>query len=160
MRDSERIFGRIQEGPADAMAWLRGSQAYEKAEGCIYFYDMGRETLVVASICGLEALEKECGNGFLGFHIHSEGHCTGTPDDPFANSGMHYNPYDCPHPFHAGDLPSILISSGRAFMAVLTSGFTVEQVKGRTVILHAQADDFRTQPSGDSGAKIACGTII
>lgn len=160
MRDVEQIFGRIQRAPADAAAWLRGSQAYSEVEGCIYFYDMGQRTLVVASICGLEPLEKECGNGFLGFHIHSGGSCTGNAEDPFANSGMHYNPHNCPHPFHSGDMPPILISGGRAFLSFLTSGFTVDQIRGKTVILHAQADDFRTQPSGDSGAKIACGRII
>lgn len=58
-----------------------------------------------------------------------------------------------------GDLPPLFVGNGRAWGAVLTTRFRVEEVIGRTVIIHSQADDFRTQPAGDSGSRIACGVI-
>lgn len=160
MTEFQQIWSRVSEAPADAGAWIEGSEAYPDLEGCVLFYGIGNKTLVVASFAGLEKEQKECGGGFLGFHIHSGSRCTGNAQDPFADSGMHYNPKNCQHPLHAGDLPPVLISEGRAFGAVLTAAFTPEDVRGKTVILHAQPDDFTTQPSGNSGAKIACGRIV
>ena len=78
----------------------------------------------------------------------------------FTNFGMkHYNPHGCDHPYHAGDLPPLFETSGLALSAFLTDRFTVDEVIGRTVIIHDQPDDFTTQPSGNSGTKIACGVI-
>ena len=71
----------------------------------------------------------------------------------------HYNPNQCAHPYHAGDLPPLFGSNGYAFEAFLTDRFTVSEVIGRTVIIHSKPDDFSTQPSGNSGEKIACGEI-
>ena len=58
-----------------------------------------------------------------------------------------------------GDLPPLLSCNGNAYMTVKTDRFKVKDIIGRTVIIHYRADDFRTQPSGDSGEKIACGII-
>ena len=69
------------------------------------------------------------------------------------------NPNNCAHPFHAGDLPPVFESGGQSFMAVWTGRFNVNDVIGRTVILHSHMDDFSTQPAGNSGEKIACGEI-
>ena len=160
MTELEQIWKRVTEGPADAAAWIQGSENYPELEGYVLFYGIGNKTLVVSSLEGLKKEEKECGGGFLGFHIHDGSRCAGTMADPFADSGMHYNPGSCSHPLHAGDLPPVLISDGKAFGAVLTAAFTPDEVRGRTVILHAQPDDFTTQPAGNSGAKIACGRII
>lgn len=60
---------------------------------------------------------------------------------------------------HAGDMPVLEGNRGRAWTAFYTERFTPEQVKGKTVIIHSMADDYRSQPSGDSGEKVACGTI-
>ena len=92
----------------------------------------------------------------MGFHIHEGMGCGG---DDFAETMGHYNPKDCPHPYHAGDLPPLFADAGMAWMAVLTSRFTLEEVLGRTVVIHAMPDDFHTQPAGNSGRKIACGVI-
>jgi len=51
-------------------------------------------------------------------------------------------------------------NSGYAWSSFLTNRFTVDQIIGRTVIIHSDPDDFTTQPSGNSGKKIACGEII
>ena len=120
--------------------------------GDVEFYTREKGTLVVARISGLPETE----DGFLGFHIHEGNNCRG---EGFANTGGHYNPGEKPHPQHAGDLPPLLSSGGRAYLAVLTDRFTAEEVVGRTVVIHNRPDDFRTQPSGESGEKIACGVI-
>ena len=79
--------------------------------------------------------------------------------DAFKESEGHYNPNQCPHPAHAGDLPPLLNNKGMAVSVVLTGQFALNDIVGRTIIIHSMADDFRTQPAGDSGKKIACGKI-
>lgn len=79
---------------------------------------------------------------------------------PFANALTHFNPYDRPHPYHSGDLPPLFSSGGYAVSVFLTDRFSVNEVLGRAVIVHSSPDDFTTQPSGNSGEKIACGIII
>ena len=71
-----------------------------------------------------------------------------------------YNPTNAAHPNHAGDLPPVLGNEGYAWTAFYDKRFGIDEIIGRSVIIHSQADDFRSQPSGDSGSKIACGTII
>ena len=64
------------------------------------------------------------------------------------------------HPKHAGDLPPLLANDGVAWSAVYTDRFYPEEVIGRTVVIHGMGDDFHSQPSGNSGVKIACGEIV
>lgn len=71
----------------------------------------------------------------------------------------HYNPYKCTHPYHADDLPPIFGANGLDFSAFLTNRFSPEEIIGKTLIIHSAPDDFKTEPSGNSGAKIACGVI-
>ena len=85
--------------------------------------------------------------------------CTGNKDDEFANSKAHYNPNKCPHPYHAGDLPPLLENNGTAYMSVLINKFKLKDIIGKVLIIHDMPDDFSTQPSGNSGKKIACGKI-
>lgn len=151
----QNIFGK-----PEAYAQVRGSMQNAKIHGNIYFYGMHNGTLVIAEIYGLpNTIEKENGN-FYGFHIHEGESCTGDEQDPFKNVGGHYNPEKETHPKHAGDLPPLLANDGIAWSAVYTDRFYPEDVVGRTVIIHGMADDFHTQPSGDSGMKIACGEIV
>ena len=105
-----------------------------------------------------EELEKKYG-GFFGFHIHEGNACTGDAEDPFADTKGHYNPEKEEHPRHAGDLPPVLSNDGTAWMEIYTGRFYPMDVVGRTIVLHEMPDDFKTQPSGDSGMKIACGEI-
>ena len=100
-----------------------------------------------------------CGQRIFGFHIHEGTRCSGTSVDHFADAGSHYNPSNCPHPRHAGDLPPLFVNNGRAWFATITPQFTVSDVIGHTVIVHSDPDDFHTRPSGNSGEKIACGMI-
>ena len=94
---------------------------------------------------------------FPQFHDNHEGDsCRG---EGFPDTGGHYNPHNTPHPMHAGDLPPLLSCGGRAWMSVLTNRFQIQDILGRTVVIHSGPDDFRTQPAGNSGEKIGCGRI-
>ena len=120
--------------------------------GTVGFYQRGDGTLVVAQITGLP----DSPTGFFGFHVHEGEGCGGTG---FADTLGHLNFFRQPHPAHTGDLPPLLSDDGSAWMSVLTGRFTVEDVIGRTVVIHSQPDDFRSQPAGNAGEKIACGVI-
>ena len=143
----------------DVRAAVKGSTKYPDLSGVVRFYQTGRGVLVFAEVSGLPETTEPCGNRIFAFHIHSGGQCTGDSTDPFANALTHYNPGDCPHPAHAGDLPPLFSNHGCALQVFLTDRFTVREIIGRTVIIHAKPDDFTTQPSGNAGNKIACGQI-
>ena len=142
-----------------AVAVVRGSEEYRQIHGVIKFYQARSGVLVVADILGLPTSEGACGSDIFAFHLHEGMSCTGTEEDPCAYAGTHYNPHNCPHPDHAGDMPPLFGAGGRAFLAFLTDRFTVNEILGKTVIIHDGLDDFTTQPSGNSGNKIACGVI-
>lgn len=135
-------------------AIIRGDSAHVQLHGTVSFLNAFCGTLVVTELFGLPSP-----NGIFAMHIHSGGSCTGTAADPFANAGAHLNLMNTEHPFHTGDLPALFSNDGYAWSTVFTSRFKPLQVKGHTVIIHAQPDDYHTQPSGNSGAKIACGVI-
>lgn len=143
------------ENPA-ATAKIEGSKKYNSIRGRVDFYDTYGGTVVIARIWGIP---KEFGDSFFGFHIHEGGVCAGNNEDPFTETGHHYNPDNKPHPEHAGDLAPLLGNKGTAWMAVYTDRFYPEDLIGKTVVIHSKPDDFKTQPSGDSGEKIACGEI-
>lgn len=142
-------------------AWvrLRGSSMHPQLKGTVRFYVHPYGTVVVTEIYGLPVSSDPCASPILGFHIHAGDSCTGNSEDPFADAKMHYNPKDCEHPYHAGDLPPLFVVNGCALSACLTDRFTVHEIIGKTVIVHASPDDFSTQPSGNVGGKIACGEI-
>lgn len=144
-----------------AEAYIYGSGAYPSVRGMIRFYKSRRGTLVAVQVRGLPKGEEPCGEKIFGLHIHEGTVCGGNGQDPFAAAGGHYNPGSCPHPEHAGDMPPLFgDKEGYAMMIFYTDRFQPEEVIGRTVIIHHMPDDFRTQPSGDSGTKIACGEIF
>lgn len=146
--------------PPDAHATIKGSQSFPNINGMVFFYQLMDGVLLIAQVNGLPQGSGVCSANVFGFHIHEGSSCTGNTEDPFANAASHYNPKNCPHPAHAGDLPPLFGNHGYAFMAFITDKFSVNEVTGRTVIVHSSPDDFTTQPSGNSGAKIACGQIV
>lgn len=139
---------------ASAVAILRGAAVYPDISGIVRIFETTEGVIVVANVKGLPA-QADCG-GVFGFHIHEGSSCGG---DEFAETLGHYNPTNCPHPYHAGDLPPLFSNGGAAWMAVWTDRFTLQEIIGRTVVIHLHPDDFVTQPSGNSGLKIACGVI-
>ena len=114
---------------------------------------------VVADLAGLSP-------GRHGFHIHEFGDCS-SPDA--SSAGGHFNPYNEPHAGpedkmrHEGDMGNVEAdASGKAhyeYVDNLLSFHDVSSILGRSVVVHAKADDLQTQPSGDSGGRIACGVI-
>ena len=88
----------------DAKATVIGSKKYPKIKGTFWFREEKEGVLVTAKVYGLPTSSKNCNNRIFAVHIHQKGDCSGTITDPFANVGTHYNPDNCSHPMHAGDL--------------------------------------------------------
>lgn len=130
------------------------------AAGTVHFEQVGDMVRISALVQGLTP-------GAHAFHIHERGDCT-APDA--ASAGGHFNPFGKPHgdparaAHHAGDLPMLVAGAdGKARFEALMDGMTLHNgpasLMGRGVIVHAHPDDFTTQPSGNSGARVACGVI-
>ena len=147
-------------GDPAATAEIMGSEAYENIRGKVDFYDTYGGTVLIVELYGLPEELENRSSCFYGFHILSGASCTGDAKDLFADTGMHYDVGNHKHPEHMGDLPVLMSNGGVIWTAIYTGRFYPEDVIGRTIILHERADDFRSQPSGDSGAKIACGEIV
>lgn len=143
----------------DAKALVKGSDNYPMIHGQVNFYQTENGVLIGADITGLPTQNSQK-NDFFGFHIHEGMTCSGNREDPFALAGQHYNPREVSHPDHAGDLPPLFGNKGYAFSLFLTNAFHLEDIIGRTIIIHSKADDFTSQPSGNAGDKIACGKIM
>lgn len=138
-----------------AIANIRGNLG-SPIRGLVTFYNsfMGG-ILVQVEVFHLPDNNRPDSSGFFGMHIHEIGDCT----PPFDKTGAHYNPTKQDHPFHAGDLPPLLSGQGYAWMSFFDSRFSISEIIGKSIIIHEERDDFTTQPSGESGSKIACGVI-
>ena len=152
-------LGSLFRRRADATAFVNGSDKYPEIKGIVLFYQLNDGVIIRAEITGLPKKDRKCEDPIFAFHIHNGRACTGNKDDAFAEAGTHFNPYDCHHPYHAGDLPPLFSADGNALSVCLTNRFTVSDVVGKPVVIHLSPDDFSTQPSGNSGEKIACGII-
>jgi len=135
-----------------AVANIKGGQHGPSIYGRVCFYQRNGFVLIEANIKGLPQND----SGFYGFHIHDGCSCAGAD---FADTGSHYNPAKTQHPNHAGDLPPLMLCCGGAWLRVATDRFCLADVIGKTVVIHSMPDDFRTQPAGHAGTKIACGVI-
>jgi superoxide dismutase, Cu-Zn family len=104
--------------------------------------------------------------GTHGAHIHTVGRC----DPPgFESAGPHWNPTGALHGTsnpqgpHTGDLPNLIVGAdGRGAMGIIIAGATMDgllDADGSSFVIHAAADDLRTDPSGNSGGRIACGVF-
>ncbi|MBI4147013.1 superoxide dismutase family protein [Candidatus Woesearchaeota archaeon] len=100
-------------------------------------------------------------SGQHGLHIHEFGECV-LPD--FSSAGAHYNPEGRKHGlqnlegYHAGDLPNLEVNEGIGVMDVVVP-VSLRELKGKSIVIHQNADDMVTDQSGNSGARIACGVI-
>lgn len=154
----EPIIAILRRDPR-AIAYVSGSDAYPSISGTVRFYQTKEGILVYAHVKGLPYSTAPCQGRVFGFHIHEGTACGGNASDPFADVMGHFNPHGCDHPYHAGDLPPLFGNNGSALSIFLTNRFTIDDVVGRVIIIHDRPDDFTTQPSGNSGTKIACGII-
>ena len=147
-----------------AYAIITPGPDYPAIRGLVTFADIPGGVMVCADVAGLPPYAPATGNkspiGPFGFHIHEKGNCEiGNPANPFESAGGHWNPTNQPHGNHAGDFPVLVADNGRARMCFILSRFTVDEILGRSVMIHENPDDYRTQPAGNSGKKIACGSI-
>jgi Cu-Zn family superoxide dismutase len=134
--------------------------AGNKAAGSVAFTPNGDRVRVLATLTGLAP-------GAHGFHIHEKGDCS-APDG--MSAGGHFNPTGKAHgnpsagEHHGGDMPMLVAdAAGNATLDVtldtVTLGAGANSIVGRAVIVHKDPDDFKTQPTGNSGARVACGVI-
>jgi len=140
-----------------ALQPTKGSKAFGEAT----FEQVGDKVKVVVFAQGLKP------NAEHGFHIHEAGDCSS--GDGMSAKG-HFNPHGKPHgdpksaERHAGDLPSLKSDKGgRAKVDVTVDAISIGQgpgnIVGRGLIIHADPDDYKTQPTGNAGARLACGVI-
>ncbi|CAG7629404.1 superoxide dismutase family protein [Paenibacillus allorhizosphaerae] len=109
--------------------------------------------------------------GEHGIHVHENGKCEAPK---FESAGVHFNPQHKKHGElnpegpHAGDLPNLMVAAdGKAQASFVSKMVTLEKDKpnsllkpgGTALVIHEKADDYKTDPSGNSGARIACGVI-
>lgn len=134
-----------------AYATVHGLANHPGISGIVDVFPAGTGSWIRADIRGLPVGNSACEGKFFGFHVHEGSSCN--------NPMGHYNPNQCQHPNHAGDLPPLLGDNGHAFAIFYTDRFSPEDIIGKTFIIHANPDDFTTQPSGNSGEMIACGEI-
>lgn len=150
--------------PTSAVANIKGGNIYPSISGTVRFRNVQRGTEVSVVIYGLPPYQPAAGGkspiGPFGFHIHSGGSCEiGTKERPFPATGEHWNPANQPHGNHAGDFPVLFSNRGYCRMTFFTDKFKVRDIVGKTIVIHENPDDYRTQPAGNSGRKIACGVI-
>lgn len=146
------------------VAEIRGGPMAPQIYGMVFFEDIPGGVWVSATITGLPpfqpASDGKAPIGPHGFHIHEKGDCSvGDPVNPFQATGSHFNPTHQPHGNHAGDFPVLFSNRGLAQIAFFTDKFAVADIVGRSVVIHQNPDDFRTEPAGDSGKRLACGVI-
>lgn len=131
------------------------------ANGQVIFEQKGSGVLVAAEVSGLKP------NAEHGFHIHEKGDCS-APDA--TSAGGHFNPSGKSHgahhsgQAHAGDMPNLRSDMyGAARLSAQLPNVTLNpgenNIVGKAVIVHAMPDDYKTQPTGNAGARLACGVI-
>ena len=129
-------------------------------------------TLQVVPIAGGVRITGEIGglprNGNHGFHIHEKGDCSAADA---SSAGGHFNPANAPHgrvrqgQHHGGDSDNLSADAkgvarvDRQFVGVVMGGGAANDIIGKAVVVHADPDDYTSQPSGNAGARIACGVI-
>lgn len=147
-----------------ARAKLCGSRLAPALRGQVCFYDVSGGTWVEAEVYGLPPFRPAGQDGQPigphGFHIHAGNQCESDhAAEPFESAGGHWNPTNQPHGNQAGDFPVLFSNHGVAIMHFFTDRFAVKDIIGKTVIIHQNPDDYRSQPSGNSGERLACGVI-
>jgi Cu-Zn family superoxide dismutase len=131
------------------------------ASGTASFVQHGDHVMVTARISGLKP------NQLHGFHVHEKGDCSSGDG---MSAGGHFNPSGKPHgghsggERHAGDMPNLQAdAAGNAEVKLNMTGMSVgsgaSDIVGKGLIVHADPDDYTTQPTGNAGGRIACAVI-
>ena len=146
-------------GKPEATATL-AARSGSAVAGTVSFTEASDGLKIRATITGLKP-------GAHGFHIHEAGDCS-APDASSAKG--HFNPMAKTHAHyaeaahHGGDLPNLMANAkGEANFDYTATDLTLSGsngVVGRSVVVHTDPDDYKSQPAGNSGARIACGVIV
>lgn len=133
-----------------------------KSVGTATIMRRGTDTMVTVTVTGQPG-------AVHGMHLHAIGKCDApafTSAGPHLNPGGHQHGKDNPMGAHLGDLPNVTIDvrgSGTVTASLGTDSAAIDAAihdeDGTAIVLHAAADDYRTDPTGNSGARIACGVI-
>ena len=145
---------------ANARAALEPTQG-NATRGSVSFSQRGGKVHVTASVSGLKP------NAEHGFHVHEKGDCN-SPDG--MSAGGHYNPGGKPHGHfgagerHVGDMPNLKAdASGNAKATFEVPGMTIgsgaADIVGKGLIVHRDPDDYKSQPAGNAGPRLACAVI-
>lgn len=145
-------------GPS-AVANLEPTKGNE-AKGSVSFTQVGDKVRVSGKLSGLKP------GAMHGFHVHEKGDCSSGDG---MSAGGHYNPAGKPHgslstDHHAGDMPNVTADSyGDATVSFDVPGLTIAggsaDIVGKGLIVHRDPDDYKTQPTGNAGPRIACAVI-
>jgi Cu-Zn family superoxide dismutase len=146
-------------GGATAVANLEPTKG-NSARGKVTFTQVGGSVQVTANVSGLKPGAEH------GFHVHEKGDCSSGDG---MSTGGHFNPEQAPHgpqaaAHHAGDMPALVSDSyGNANATFTLKGVTVgsgsTDLVGKGLIVHRDPDDYKTQPTGNAGPRIACAVI-
>ena len=151
---------------APALAADKASAVLKDAQGT----EIGKATLTTTPSGVLISLDLTAlPAGEHAFHIHAVGKC----EAPFESAGPHFNPGNHKHgmmsgPGHAGDMPNLhVLQSGELTVEVLNTAVTLEKGKpnslfdgdGSSIVIHDKPDDYKSDPFGNAGDRIACGVI-
>ena len=141
---------------ADAIAMLRGVDGGDRGRVTVTNVGGGMRLAVDATGLAPDA---------HGFHVHAVGRCD-APD--FTSAGPHWNPdaklhgRDNPAGAHRGDLPNLIVGSngrGQVSFNVPATAAALLEGPGKSIIIHADVDDYRTDPGGNSGGRVVCGVF-
>jgi Cu-Zn family superoxide dismutase len=155
------VLATLPAAAQSAKATLKNAEGKEVGRAALTQTPAG--VLIRLTVKGLPAGERA-------FHIHSVGKC----EPPFTSAGGHFNPGGRKHGLmaadghHAGDLPNLHVpAGGELIVEVLNPAVTLEKGKanslfgpqGTALVIHAGKDDYKTDPTGDAGGRIACGVV-
>lgn len=148
--------------PTQRVAEARLSFANGIPAGTAQLVSDGRVLSLAIAATGLSA-------GEHGFHLHTTGLCE-APD--FKSAGGHLNPAGNQHGAlnpdgkHLGDLPNLVVGASRSATTEIELGADTPELRdalfdadGTAIVIHAEADDYRSDPAGEAGARVACGVL-
>jgi superoxide dismutase, Cu-Zn family len=156
------LFAVVPASAQTAKATLKGVDG--KEVGMVELTQTSSGVLLKVSVQGLPA-------GEHAFHVHAVGKC----DPPFDSAGGHFNPGGKKHGLmategsHAGDMPNLHVpQDGELTVEVLNTAITLDKghpnsvfgPNGTAIVIHAGVDDYKSDPAGNAGKRIACGVIM